>query len=213
MGHLLNFGHFSFRDEAHLRDPARLRRLRPIKGIARAAALAFGLFGLGTIALGIHLLPSDLRPPHAGISHWVEVFSYGMFILVGAGFVHFSLSLLRGMKRTLLDEHLAGAGDCLFAQGALTRIVARRKTEEDQYTLTAEGTFGDSGTFSEEFDETLWTAGIADPANPRPGDDKRVKLPIPCCVLYRSSAPERGELAGIPEKIVAQIAQAAEESD
>lgn len=208
-----SFEDLSIRDEAHLRDPQRVRSLNRKRNFGTWIAVALlapaGLACLALGAAGVYLkLMVASAPPQAG---WVLMgvgFFFGLMMLVMAR------AFYREAAGCALAGYLKAPQRYDFKKGSITGAVYHYNGDRGSAKMLVKGVYGESGLFYEEFDARVWSAAVADRGEGgglKPGDDwysekgKRVSLPLEVWVVCEIGGVN-ASLAGIPAELAARLA-------
>jgi hypothetical protein len=212
-----SFDILSVRDEADLRDPARLARLSRARNLGmKVAAVVIGLVGAACLALGaggIYVKFSVASaPPEAG---WVMM---GVGFFFGLLAVIMSRAFFKEIGYSALALCARDPRRCAFAKGRIDSADYLSSGGRSSRRMLVHGSFGQDGLFIEEFDPDLWSDAVAERGEEhglRAGDDRydqkgrRVKLPIEVWVVYNTERPRMADLAGIPAETVERLKKAA----
>lgn len=209
-----SFEDLAVKDDADLRDPARVRRLywKNNYGLYIAAifcsAAGLGLAGLAVWALVWKFtgrpMPADVFRPLFGVG----AAGGGMCLWMGWMFS-------KALRSNPLGGYLKDPSGYVFAEGRIERADYLSDGNRSGARMFVKGSFGEKGLFFEDFSPQAWSRSVADRGEEeglKPGDDwhsekgKRVKLPLPAWVLYDRKTPGVGVLAGIPAETAALLA-------
>ena len=210
----ISFEDLAVKDDADLRDPARVRRLyrKNNYGLYIAAigcsAAGLGLAGLAAWAC-VYKPGGKPMPP--------EVFRSLFGLGAGGGLMCLWMgwTFFKYLRSNQLGGYLKDPSGYVFAEGKMEEADYISDGNRSGDRMLVKGSFGEKGIFLEEFSPSVWSRGVADRGEEeglKPGDDwhsekgKRIKLPLPAWVLYDRKTPGVGVLAGLPSETAALLA-------
>lgn len=207
-----SFKDLAVKDDTELRDTERLKRLynKNFSGLKIASVCCIAM-GIPLAALTVWLAWDHFIAKAATIQPFWTLFG----VVAGFGTICLGMGLAfwKECSGNPLAGYLKDPAGYVFTLGSITEATYL-PADEGRGKMMVSGTFGEKGIFIEEFSPGPWSNAVAERGEDeglKPGDDrydqkgKRVRLPITAWIIYHSSQPHYGALAGIPAEIAARL--------